>query len=188
LLVVNVPDIEEHTLSGQVDVGIHVTSRPLTTRVSSQPAFDDDFVCLVRRDHPRIGAKLTLESYLAERHVVVAPTGTAGSVVDTALEKMGLERRVAARVTNFLVAPIVVAETDFLSTMPRLLGIRLGERYALRTLEPPLSLPPFGFVLIWHPRLDADPAQLWLRQLFARVCRGLPPLPKLTGRSRRRHQ
>lgn len=185
LLVVNVPDIEDQTLSGRVDMGVQVTNRPSTQGVSTQHSFDDDFVCLVRPDHPRIRGQLTLERYLLERHVVVAPSGTAGSVVDTELAKMGLERRVATRVTNFLIAPIVVAETDYVSTMPRRLGVRLAERYGLRALEPPLLLPSFGFVLIWHPRLDLDPAQVWFRQMFARVCKSLPPLPKLTTGSRR---
>lgn len=184
LLVLDVQDIEEEALSGRVDMGVRVTNGPSTARVSSKHAFDDDFVCLVRRDHPRLRRRLTLERYLLERHVVVAPSGTAGSIVDTELGKMGLQRRVATRVTNCLMAPIVVAETDFMSTMPRRLDVRLGERYGLRALEPPLPLPEFGFTLLWHPRLDVDPAQVWFRQMFARVCESLPPLPKLKPRTR----
>jgi len=44
-----------------------------------------------------------LDGYLSLLHVVVAPTGTSGSFVDTELERRGLARRVALRVSSFLV-------------------------------------------------------------------------------------
>jgi DNA-binding transcriptional LysR family regulator len=135
--------------------------------------FDDEFVCLVRRGHPKIGQKISMQSYLAARHVVVAPSGGSGSIVDAELTAHGLNRRIALRVTNFLIAPIVVAETDFVNTMPKRLGVKLAERYGLRALPPPLKLPRFGFSLLWHPRVALDPAQLWLRGLIASVCREL---------------
>jgi DNA-binding transcriptional LysR family regulator len=146
--------------------------------------FDDEFVCLVRRDHPQIGQKMSMQRYLAARHVVVAPSGTSGSLVDTELAALGLNRRVALRVTNFLIAPIVVAETDFVNTMPKRLGAKLAERYGLCALPPPLELPRFGFLLLWHPRVDMDPAQRWLRELITRVSRELEG-PSATEKRRR---
>lgn len=169
LHVTNAPDLEEQLSAGNVDLGLQVTGRAYDAALKSQRVFEDEFVCLVRRDHPKIGQKMTMPSYLAARHVVVAPSGTSGSLVDTELAARGLNRRVALRVTNFLIAPIVVAETDFVNTMPKRLGVKLAERYGLRALPPPLELPRFGFVLLWHPRVDTDPAQRWLRELLASV-------------------
>src|SRR5215471_6576184 len=37
--------------------------------------FETRIVCLVRRGHPRIGDELTLERYLAEDHIAIAPEG-----------------------------------------------------------------------------------------------------------------
>jgi DNA-binding transcriptional LysR family regulator len=121
----------------------------------------------VRHGHPTVKDKLSLEHYLSLRHVLVAPGGGPGSLVDTELQRRGLERRVALRVSNFLVAPVVVAETDFISTMPELLARRMAKRYRLRLVPPPLRLPRFGLSLAWHPRLDHDPAQRWLRDFVA---------------------
>src|SRR4030095_16480077 len=43
--------------------------------------YSDRFVCVVRRDHPRIRRRLTLERYLAEKHALVsAPRGGRGHV------------------------------------------------------------------------------------------------------------
>jgi DNA-binding transcriptional LysR family regulator len=173
LLLLNSPNLEELTSSGNIDLSFHVSAAHSSALLSSELLFEDEFACLVRKGHPRIGKKLTLERYLASRHVVVAPSGTAGSVVDSELERRGFERRIALRVSNFLVAPVAVSETDLINTMPKRLALVLAERYGLRLLPPPLALPKFGFSLIWHPRLDHDPAQRWLRNLVTRVARAL---------------
>jgi DNA-binding transcriptional LysR family regulator len=166
-------DLEEQIAAGNVDLGLQVSGRPPDSPLNSLRLFEDEFVCLVRRGHPKIRQTISLQSYLAARHVVVAPAGGSGSIVDSELEARGLNRRVALRVTNFLIAPIIVAETDFVNTMPKRLGVTLAERYGLCALPPPLKLPRFAFLLLWHPRVDLDPAQRWLRELIARVSRDL---------------
>ncbi len=57
---------------------------------------------MVRQRHPGVKKKLTLDAYLALRHVLVAPNGAPGSIVDTELERRGLKRRVALSVSSFL--------------------------------------------------------------------------------------
>jgi DNA-binding transcriptional LysR family regulator len=167
----NPPNLHEQTLNGNIDLGVDVSGNTPPSLLSSQLLFEDEFVCVVRQGHPKIGRKLTLERYLASRHVVIAPSATTGSLVDTELEHRGLERRVALRVSNFMLAPVVVSETDFVSTLPRRLALKMAERFALRLLPPPIPLPKFGFSLIWHQRLDHDPAQRWLRALVSRASR-----------------
>jgi DNA-binding transcriptional LysR family regulator len=90
-------------------------------------------------------------------------------MVDSVLAQRGLERRIALRVTNFLIAPVVVCETDFINTMPTRLARQLAKTYPLRLVAPPLKLPKFPFSMVWHPRLDHDPAQRWLREFVAGV-------------------
>ncbi|HWZ92391.1 MAG TPA: LysR substrate-binding domain-containing protein, partial [Polyangiaceae bacterium] len=105
--------------------------------------------------------------------VLVAPGGAPGSIVDTELARRGLRRRVALSVSSFLGAPIVVAETDFICTLPERLARRMAQRFPLRLLEPPLTLPRFSLSLAWHPRLDQDPAHRWLRSIVAKVSAAL---------------
>jgi DNA-binding transcriptional LysR family regulator len=44
---------------------------------------------------------------------------------------------------------------------------RLVDRYvddpALAVVAAPVELEPFQYFMFWHPRLDHDPAQQWLR-------------------------
>ncbi|HSC87153.1 MAG TPA: LysR family transcriptional regulator [Polyangiaceae bacterium] len=170
LVVLSRADLATEVQSGQLDLAVHVDG-PLTPGLSSSGVlFEDDFLCMVRNQHPAIGKKVTLEQYLEARHVMVAPAGTSGSFVDSELERRGLSRRVALRVSNFLVAPVVVSQTDYISTMPARLARQLAARYELRLLPPPIEMPRFALSAFWHARMDHDPAHAWLRELLARVC------------------
>jgi DNA-binding transcriptional LysR family regulator len=37
------------------------------------------------------------------------------------------------------------------------------------TSRPPVELEPFQYFMAWHPRLDHDPAQQWLRDTIRSV-------------------
>jgi len=171
LSVVVFPNVAEVVDSGAADLALTISGQE-SKGSSTESLFGEDFVCMVRRDHPQIKKQLSLEKYLAQRHVVVAPSGTAGSMVDTALAQRGLARRIALRVTNFLIVPLVVCETDFVNTMPTRLARQLAKTYPLRLVPPPFELPWFEYLMFWHPRLDHDPGQRWLRQLLGEVIRG----------------
>lgn len=83
------------------------------------------------------------------------------------------EPTVGERLVHVAVETSVVSETDYISTMPRRLAQQLVKRYPLRILPTPLLLPRFAFSLLWHPRLDHDPAHVWLRQFIAKISRAV---------------
>lgn len=168
LSVVVFPNVRELLESGAIDLALSVPLPELRS-MHHEALFEENFLCMVRRDHPQIKKAPSLDRYLAQRHVMVSPSGTPGSFVDTLLSQRGLERRVALRVTNFLIVPVVVCETDFINTMPARLARQLARLYPLRLLPPPIELPSFEYGMYWHPRLDQDPAQRWLREFAARV-------------------
>lgn len=152
--------------TGTVDLAFYVAGKA-TSALLTRPLFSDGFVCIMRKGHPLVRARepLTLAKYLAQQHVVVAPSGSPGSVVDDELARRGKFRRVALRVPNFLVAPAVVAESDFISTLPERLARQLAKLYPVRLMAAPIPLPRFTMSLAWHARLDNDPAHRWLREV-----------------------
>jgi DNA-binding transcriptional LysR family regulator len=166
LEIVNAPNVLEQVHDGHVDLAFVVDSN-VPSPLQSLELFADGFVCMVRKNHPSVKAKLSLPQYLALRHVVVAPSGSPGSVVDTELAKRGKSRRVALRVPSFLVAPVVVSKSDFIHTGPERLARRLAAIHPIRLLAPPLPLPQFTLSMVWHARLTSDPAHMWLRAAVA---------------------
>ncbi|MCK6685348.1 MAG: LysR family transcriptional regulator [Thermoanaerobaculia bacterium] len=136
--------------------------------------FTDRFVCAVREDHPRVGKRLTLDEYLALDHVVVSPLGRK-SAVDAALAERGLERRVRRVVPFFSSGLLMAATTDYILTVSDRAASTLAPRLGLRLLEPPLPLAPYALNLLWHPRLENEPANRWLREVFIRAAREAVP-------------
>jgi DNA-binding transcriptional LysR family regulator len=150
---------------GELDMAFAVGTRE-RSGLASVRLLSDGFLCMVRNDHPKIRSRLTLEKYLEASHLLVAPTGTPGSIVDSRLAERGLTRRVAARVSSFLAVPTLVCETDLVNTGPARLARLWAERFPIRVFPPPVPLPTFDISLLWHRRFDGDPGHAWMRALI----------------------
>jgi DNA-binding transcriptional LysR family regulator len=135
-----------------------------TRGIRQRMLFSEGFSVVARRDHPRLRGRLTLKRYLSESHVLVAPQGTPGGLVDAVLAKQGARRRIAAQVASFLSAPFLVAGTDHLLTCPTSLATATAKPLRLRVLKPPIELPQTKLFLFWHDRMDRDPAHRWFRE------------------------
>ena len=59
-----------------------------------QTLFLQDFVCLASAKHPRIDNVLTLRRFKEEAHVALTLSGTGHDIVDGAIEKSRIPRRV----------------------------------------------------------------------------------------------
>lgn len=137
----------------------------LPPELRTQTLFDDRFVCIARTKHGTIRGALSLDAFMAARHVGVAPRGRPGSVVDSVLAARGLARRALRWVPYYANAIEFVAESDCIATISERLARRASRRYDLQVLAPPFELPSCSGTQMWHPRLDADPAHAWLRRL-----------------------
>jgi DNA-binding transcriptional LysR family regulator len=77
----------------------------------------------------------------------------------------------ALRVPYLTAAVMAVEETPLIATMLR----RAAELYAARAkvaiVAFPFKLDPERFLMGWHPRMDAEPAHLWFRELIAAAFR-----------------
>ena len=130
------------------------------------PLFSDHFVAVLRRDHPALAASagLSLADYLAFPHAVVALRDPGTSLVDTALNLAGLNRRIGLASHSFFGNLAAVAQSDLIATMPSQLSSALAP--TLVTTPVPLPVPGFTYGMIWHFRTDTNPAQAWLRELI----------------------
>lgn len=143
--------------------------------IKMQQILEDRFVTVVRRDHPAIsrGKKMTLESYVSLPHVLISPhgRGRVRGLVDDALAEHGRTRRVAMVLPHFLVAPMVIAQSDLVLTIAERVADRFAETFALRVLEPPVELGTFELHQLWHERVHEDPAHAWFRRTLAEVAK-----------------
>lgn len=160
--VPNSPDDAAAVQGGGSDLAIGIYGE-LPQEMRTRRLLTDRFVCAVRHDHP-VGTRLTLARYLALTHVQVAPRGLPGGYVDDVLRARGLARRVVRAVPYFHAGLRLVARTDHVLTVSERLARAHARELGLRVLPPPLPLRPYALSLVWHPRVDADPAHRWLRE------------------------
>jgi DNA-binding transcriptional LysR family regulator len=163
-------DVADALAEGRLDIVI-TPAEALPPSVMRQHLFDGDFLCAVRRDHPRAKRKLSLETYLSLLHIQIAPRGEPGGPVDEALAARGLSRRVAVRTPSFVAAPLLVAGSDYVLTAPAIILRPLAGPLGLRVHEPPIPVPGFRIFQAWHPRTTDDAAHRWFRGLVAGAAR-----------------
>ena len=96
---------------------------------------------------------------------------TSSDVVDTALARLGKTRRVALMIPHFLAAPMVVARSDLVLTLPERIGRACASMLPLTVVAPPLEVGGFSVSAFWHELAANDPAHAWLRGVLIDVCR-----------------
>jgi DNA-binding transcriptional LysR family regulator len=151
----------EELAGGELDLAVGVFMRVGAGLVIDE-LFRERFCCLVRRGHPRVGKALTLQRFVELGHLLVTVPDYGPGVVDFALAERKMERRVRVRVPSFLVAPLVVAQTDLILTAPERIARIAARAHRLRILAPPLALPSFSVQLVRRAGSD-DAALRWLR-------------------------
>jgi DNA-binding transcriptional LysR family regulator len=131
--------------------------------------FAEDFVVAMRRRHP-FGRDPSLENYCAMRHLLVSVIGDDRGVIDEALAKEGLSRRVVLTVPNFMIALATIAESDIIATLPRRLVQRHAKRFGLQLREIPLRSPrkPDGIGVVSTKAAMTDAGVAWLFETVAR--------------------
>ncbi|MFD5826812.1 LysR family transcriptional regulator [Lentzea sp. NPDC060358] len=131
--------------------------------IRSTVLFTERLVGVVRTGSP-LGQRPTPRQLCRHPHVSVSRRGRVRGPLDDALQAIGLSRHVAAVVPFFSAATQLVASSDYVGLVPR----RLAEQHAgLRWFPIGLDLPEIEARMRWHARLDADPAQRWLREVVA---------------------
>lgn len=172
--------------TGAVDMTIGVPFRGAPNRVLSRPLFQEPFVCIVRKQHPIADRALTLPAFLRLAHVLASPENDRFGQVDGKLAQVGMKRTLALALPHLYAVPALVARSDMIATVMAGVVTASGHARELRILRPPLDLDPVPFVLSWHRRNDAQPAQRWLRECVVGLTTAAPARAALARRGARR--
>jgi DNA-binding transcriptional LysR family regulator len=153
--------------AGTIDAAVGVPPTNPESRIFTRAILRDEFVTIVRRDHPMARRAMDMKTFLALQHVLVSPEGDRHGLVDEALAKLGKRRTLALTLPQMFAAPAVVAQTNMTATVMKRVALNCAARRKLVMFPPPVKLPPINFDLIWHRRNDNHPGQQWLREVIA---------------------
>ncbi len=166
-----IPKLDKDSASmrdGSVDFETGVLSPAIGPEVKAQALFRDRFIGVVRRNHNLSRGRISLKRYAAGQHIHISREGLEMGPVDAALKLLGLKREIAATVGGFSTALALARSSDLIATVPE--RHTEGARVGMFSFSLPYSVPEFTVSLLWHPRLEADPAHRWLRDRVREVC------------------
>ena len=160
----------------EVDLAVGYFPDLVSSVFKQQLLFRHRSACIVRRNHPTIGADMSLDDYLAAKHIAVAQEGRVRDVVELGLAAQGLRRQVGLQTSHFISIPFLVAASDLVGTIPRPLALQFAVACDLLVIEPPFPIPPIEVKQVWHRRFDAQPRLRWFRQVVVEMSQNKPSL------------
>jgi DNA-binding transcriptional LysR family regulator len=153
-----------------VDLETGVVGETTGPEVRAQGLFRDRFIGVVRKEHALSRGKITRTRYASGRHILVSRRGLDRGPIDEALKPFGLEREIVTIVGGFSAALALARTSDLIASVPERHTGNL--RAGMHSFPLPVAMPEITVSLLWHPRLDADPAHRWLRGCVRDVCAG----------------
>ena len=169
LRFVQKPDKDSAPLrDGTVDLETGVVGKAMGPEVRAQALFRDRFIGVVRIGHALSPEKITPARYAAGRHIGVSRRGLEKGPIDEALDTLGLKREIVTIVSSFSIALALARASDLIASVPERHTENL--RAGMYSFPLPLATPEVTVSLLWHPRLQADPAHRWIRDLVRDIC------------------
>jgi DNA-binding transcriptional LysR family regulator len=156
---------------GQIDLAITIPEFAMSD-LPSRLLYRERYLVVVRAQHPLArGGAMTVKRFCDYDHIIVSPTGGSfDGPTDQALRRRKLRRTVRYSVPSFLLTLELLLMDDLVALVPSRLLRENDNR--LVVLEPPIEVPGFDVIAVWHPRMDKDVAQRWMRRRLVETAKG----------------
>lgn len=156
---------------GEVDLAL-MTPAAANPSLRSRQLFDERYVLIGRRDHPKLRGSITVEQFAQLDHVIVSLRGQLSTPVDSTLRALGHKRNVVLAAASFSVVPQIVAESNLVALVPERLVRGRADKLKLR--DPPIPVEGFTVGLVWHERSHTHSGQRWLREALVSLQSAAP--------------
>jgi DNA-binding transcriptional LysR family regulator len=160
-------DLQDQLDRGELDLAI-ASHEVSGDRFVSRVLVEDEYVAVMRRDHPALRKDLDLKTLAAISHLVVSSSGEDLGFVDDALSAKGYARTIGVE-APYLSSGTILVTSDMVAVLGRELAKQFRAAYAIEFRDLPFAPPRLRSVMLWHKRFDDQPAHRWLRDTVARV-------------------
>jgi DNA-binding transcriptional LysR family regulator len=152
----------------QIDLAVGGAFNP-GDRFSHSTLQEDRYVAVLRKDHGLAkGSALSIEVLAALPHLLLSSTGDSDDFVDEAMSRHGFKRRIGLH-APLLAAATVLQQSDMVAVMSERAAQAFVRTTNIKVMQLPFASPVLTTMMLWHRRLDAEPAHQWLRKLIASV-------------------
>jgi DNA-binding transcriptional LysR family regulator len=152
---------------GDVDLAL-MTPQAAPPSLRTRHLFDERYVLIGRRKHPRLRDGITVAEFAQLEQVIVSLDGGGfATPVDSALAALGHRRNTVLSAASFLFVPEIVSHSDFVALVPK----RLVRDHAdkLKVMDCPFPVEGFAVGMVWHERGHGHSGQRWIRETIASV-------------------
>nr|WP_180074636.1 LysR family transcriptional regulator [Acinetobacter sp. YH12116] len=160
--------VEAWLIEGFLDVAVFNSSYTVMPKIESRNLFEERYMCIAHKQHPRIQDQLSLEQYLHEKHAAIK-SSTGHIEIDQRLKELGLKRNIMLEVPHFSVLQDVVTNSELLVTLPSR-AARVYERNSdVNIFELPFAVKTFNVSANWYNHHDDLEARTWFIQTLRKI-------------------
>ncbi|MEE2694851.1 MAG: LysR family transcriptional regulator [Pseudomonadota bacterium] len=136
----------------------------VASRFGCSDLFTEEYVCIMRMNHYLANEeKLTIDQYLAAKHLRVAPMEAPLPPIDRSLSQLDLEREISVRIDLITLAPVILKNADLILTLPSKTAQRMAKNYGFRVSQLPIDLEKRRTRIVWHRELTNHPTFDWIK-------------------------
>ena len=167
-----VADVEAALMRGNLHLAVgHLAS--MGKSLFRRKLVTEQFVCLVSENNAPLRKRLTVDDFLNATHIRYSPTAVSLSRINVEIDRFFRQKerkqRVALEAAHAFGLSSIVAESQYVLTVPTRLAAHYARLSPLVVHPLPIRFPSFDISLYWHERDHRDPAHQWFRAKFAEV-------------------
>lgn len=158
----DVPQLDAQMARGDVDLAL-MTPQAASPSLRTRHLFNERYVLIGRRKHPRLREGITVEEFAEMDQVIVSLDG-GGFVtpVDRVLADLGHRRNAVLSAASFLFVPEIVSYSDLVALVPERLVRDRADK--LMVIDCPFPVEGFAVGMVWHERCHGHGGQRWIRE------------------------
>lgn len=175
-------ELEAQLARGDVDLAL-MTPQDAPPSLRTRHLFDERYVLIGRRKHPRLRDGITFKEFAQLEHVIVSLRGgDFVTPVDGVLEALGHRRNVVLSAASFAFVPDIVSQSDFVALVPERLVRDRADK--LKVIDCPFPVEGFAVGMVWHERSHGHSGQRWVREAMVSLVNARISLGKGIAKSR----
>ncbi|MFA0012653.1 LysR family transcriptional regulator [Vibrio lentus] len=160
---ISVDHIIEDIRLNRVDLVVD-TGLPKQASLESEFATTDRLLLMSDPEVSKFGERISMEEFLAARHVTLKLLRQDTQIVDFLSEK-SFTRDVAIEVRNLTNLMLAVKGTDYIAAVPVSM-LHFAKALGLQIHEPPFSMRPVEFELVYHKKYQTNGQHQELREMI----------------------
>jgi DNA-binding transcriptional LysR family regulator len=161
--------LHERLANGEIDIAIGYFPTIERDAYFRQALFTHTYACIVRRGHPLVAQGMNRAAFEDLGHAALAIPARSTVLLETALERHQIRRRVVISTPSLLSLPATIAKTDLIATVPLPAAIDFARFGEIEVLPLPFDPPSVTIYQYWHRRTHREPSGKWLRAQISKL-------------------